>query len=55
MQVLIMKMLTTKYNWTRGVRERITMMNNMALKLNDMDMTIFEDFIVYFIVTSLPA
>ena len=52
---LIMKMLTTKYNGTSGVREHIMMMNDMAAKLNGMDMAISEGFLVHFIMTSLPA
>ena len=52
---LIMKMLTTKYNRTSGVREHIMMMNDMAAKLNDIYMTIYEGFLVYFIMTSLHA
>jgi gag-polypeptide of LTR copia-type len=52
---LIMKMLTTKYNGTSGVREHIMKMNDMAAKLNGMDMAISEGFLVYFIMTSLPA
>jgi gag-polypeptide of LTR copia-type len=52
---LIMKMLTSKYNGTSGVCEHIMMMNDMAVKLNGMDMTIFEGFLVHFIMTSLPT
>jgi len=52
---LIMKMLTTKYNGTSGVREHIMKMNDMAAKLNGMDMAISEGFLVHFIMTSLPA
>ncbi|KAJ4744845.1 hypothetical protein LUZ62_001966 [Rhynchospora pubera] len=48
-------MLTTKYNGTSGVREHIMMMNDMAAKLNGMDMAISEGFLVHFIMTSLPA
>ena len=41
---LIMKMLTTKYNGTSGVREHIMMMNDMTANLNGMDMTVSEGF-----------
>jgi gag-polypeptide of LTR copia-type len=46
-------MLTSKYNGTNGVCEHIMMMNDMAAKLKDMDMTISEGFLVHFIMTSL--
>ncbi|GAV87561.1 UBN2_2 domain-containing protein, partial [Cephalotus follicularis] len=51
---LIMKMLTTRYDGTRGVREHIMMMNDMTSKLN-MEITISEGFLVHFIMTSLPV
>ncbi|GKD71320.1 hypothetical protein Tco_1325410 [Tanacetum coccineum] len=52
---LILKMLTTKYDGLSGFREHIMMMNDMASKLNGMDMAISEGFLVHFIMTSLPA
>ncbi|CAH9124977.1 unnamed protein product [Cuscuta epithymum] len=52
---LILKMLTTKYNGTSGVREHIMMMSDMANKLKGMDMEISEGFLVHFIMTSLPT
>ena len=51
---LILKMLTTKYDGTSGVREHIMMMSDMANKLKGMDMEISEGFLVHFIMTSLP-
>jgi hypothetical protein len=50
-----MKMLTSKYNGTSGLHEHIMMMNDMAVKLKGMDMTISKGFLVHFIMTSLPA
>ncbi|GAV83621.1 UBN2_2 domain-containing protein [Cephalotus follicularis] len=52
---LIMKMLTTRYDETSGVREHIIMMNDMASKLKGMEMAISEGFLVHFIMTSLPV
>ncbi|GAV92617.1 UBN2_2 domain-containing protein, partial [Cephalotus follicularis] len=52
---LIMKMLTTRYDGTSGVREHIMMMNDMASKLNGMEMAISEGFLIHFIMTSLPV
>ncbi|GAV67298.1 UBN2_2 domain-containing protein, partial [Cephalotus follicularis] len=52
---LIMKMLTTRYDGTSGVREHIMMMNDMASKLKGMEMAISEGFLVHFIMTSLPV
>ncbi|GAV75850.1 UBN2_2 domain-containing protein, partial [Cephalotus follicularis] len=52
---LIMKMLTTRYDGTSGVREHIMMMNVMASKLKGMEMAISEGFLVHFIITSLPV
>ncbi|GAV74531.1 UBN2_2 domain-containing protein, partial [Cephalotus follicularis] len=52
---LIMKMLTTRYDGTSGVREHMMMMNDMASKLKDMEMAISEGFLVHFIMTSLPV
>nr|GEW06664.1 hypothetical protein [Tanacetum cinerariifolium] len=40
---LILKMFTTKYDGLSGVREHIIMMNDMASKLNGMDMAISKD------------
>ncbi|GJS39387.1 hypothetical protein Tco_0564430 [Tanacetum coccineum] len=52
---LILKILTAKYDGLSGVRAHIMMMNGMASKLNGIDMTIFEGFLVQFIMISLPA
>ncbi|VFQ67082.1 unnamed protein product [Cuscuta campestris] len=52
---LILKMVTTKYDWNSGIREHIMMMNDMARKLKGLDMEISEGFLVHFIMTSLPA
>ncbi|GAV86615.1 UBN2_2 domain-containing protein [Cephalotus follicularis] len=51
---LIMKMITTRYDGTSGVREHIMMMNDVTSKLNDIEMAISEGFLVHFIMTSLP-
>ncbi|XP_024966004.1 uncharacterized protein LOC112506218 [Cynara cardunculus var. scolymus] len=53
--ILILKMLTTKYNKVGGVREHIMMMTDMANKLKSMNMEISESFLVHFIITSLPS
>jgi hypothetical protein len=50
-----MKILTFKCNGISGVRKHIMMINDMTVKLKDMYMIIFEGFLVYFIMTSLPA
>ncbi|XP_071695997.1 uncharacterized protein [Rutidosis leptorrhynchoides] len=50
---LILKMLTTKYDGVSGVRKHIMMMNDMASKLNGMDMEISEGFLFHFFMTSL--
>jgi hypothetical protein len=50
-----MKMLTSKYNGTNGICEYIMMMNDMTTKLKGMDMIISKEFLVHFIMTSLPA
>ncbi|GAV60176.1 UBN2_2 domain-containing protein, partial [Cephalotus follicularis] len=52
---LIMKMFTTMYGGTSGVREHIMMMNDMASRLKGMEMAISEGFLVHFIMTSLPV
>lgn len=52
---LILKMLTSTYDGTSGVREHIMMMNDIANKLKGMDMEISEGFLIHFIMTSLPA
>ena len=52
---LIMKMVSTKYSGSTGIREHITMMVDMAEKLKTMDMTISNNFLVHFIMTSLPS
>ncbi|GAV88450.1 UBN2_2 domain-containing protein [Cephalotus follicularis] len=52
---LTMKMLTTRYDGTSGVREHIMMMNDMASKLKGMEMTISVGFLVHYIMTSLPV
>ncbi|XP_076933443.1 uncharacterized protein LOC143599352 [Bidens hawaiensis] len=53
--ILILIMLTTKYNGTSGVREHIMMMNDMTNQLKTLDMEISEGFLVHFIMTSLPS
>ncbi|XP_076936590.1 uncharacterized protein LOC143603773 [Bidens hawaiensis] len=53
--IIILRMLTTKYNGTSGVREHIMMMNDMANQLKTLDMEISEGFLVHFIMTSLPS
>ncbi|GAV90730.1 UBN2_2 domain-containing protein [Cephalotus follicularis] len=53
--ILIKKMLTTRYDRTSGVRKHIMMMNDMASKLQGMEMAISEDFLIHFIMTSLPV
>ena len=52
---LIMKMVSTKYSGSTGIREHIMMMVDMARKLKTMDMTISNNFLVHFIMTSLPS
>ncbi|KAD5960458.1 hypothetical protein E3N88_11930 [Mikania micrantha] len=53
--ILILRMLTTKYSGTGGVREHIMMMNDMANQLKTLDMEISEGFLVHFIMKSLPS
>ncbi|KAD3640646.1 hypothetical protein E3N88_29869 [Mikania micrantha] len=53
--ILILRMLTTKYSGTGGVREHIMMMNDMANQLKTLDMEISKGFLVHFIMTSLPS
>jgi hypothetical protein len=50
-----MKMVSTKYSRSTGIRELIMMMVDMAGKLKTMDMTISDGFLVHFIMTSLPS
>ena len=52
---LIMKMVSTKYLGSTGIREHIMMMVDMVGKLKTMDMTISNNFLVHFIMTSLPS
>jgi len=52
---LIMKMVSTKYSGSTGIREHIMMMVDMARKLKTMDMEISYGFLVHFIMTSLPS
>ena len=52
---LIMKMITTRYDGSRGIREHIMTMADMAAKLKGMDMAIDDNFLVHFIMTSLPS
>ncbi|KAD6454718.1 hypothetical protein E3N88_09424 [Mikania micrantha] len=53
--IVILKMLTTKYSGPGGVRDHIMMMNDMANQLKTLDMEISEEFLVHFIMTSLPS
>ncbi|GAV86197.1 UBN2_2 domain-containing protein, partial [Cephalotus follicularis] len=50
---LIMKILTTRYDGTSGMREHIMMMNDVTSKLKGMEIVISEGFLVHFIMTSL--
>jgi len=52
---LIMKIVSTKYSGSTGIREHIMMMVDMAEKLKTMNMTISDNFLVHFIMTSLPS
>ena len=52
---LIIKMITMKYDGHSGVREHIMKMSDMASQLKGMNMTIFEGFLVHFIMTSRPS
>nr|XP_027082427.1 uncharacterized protein LOC113704753 [Coffea arabica] len=51
---LMATLTTTKYNGVCGVREHIMELNNIAEQLKGMDITIFESFLVQFILNSLP-
>ena len=51
---LIMKMVSTKYSGSTGIIEHIMMMVDMAKKLKTMDITISDNFLVHFLMTSLP-
>nr|XP_043625454.1 uncharacterized protein LOC122596874 [Erigeron canadensis] len=52
---LMLKMLTPKYDGSSGVREHIMKMSDMANKLKTLEMEVSDNFLVHFIMTSLPA
>nr|XP_043619694.1 uncharacterized protein LOC122591477 [Erigeron canadensis] len=52
---LMLKMLTLKYDGKSGVREHIMKMSDMANKLKTLEMEVSDNFLVHFIMTSLPA
>nr|XP_043637900.1 subtilisin-like protease SBT4.3 [Erigeron canadensis] len=52
---LMLKMLTLKYDESSCVREHIMKMSDMANKLKTLEMEVSNNFIVHFIMTSLPA
>nr|XP_043616022.1 uncharacterized protein LOC122587933 [Erigeron canadensis] len=52
---LMLKMLTLKYDGSNGVREDIMKMSDMANKLKTLEMEVSDNFLVHFIMTSLPA
>lgn len=52
---LIMKMLTSRYDGSSGIREHIMSMCDMAAKLKALEMSISDGFLVHFIMTSLPS
>nr|XP_043615845.1 uncharacterized protein LOC122587744 [Erigeron canadensis] len=52
---LMLKMLTLKYDGSSGVREHIMKMSDMANKLKTLEMEVSDNFLVHFIMTSLPA
>lgn len=51
---LIMRMITSKYDGSNGVREHIMQMIDIAAKLKGMEMEISDNYLVHFIMTSLP-
>ncbi|XP_076885101.1 uncharacterized protein LOC143534519 [Bidens hawaiensis] len=52
---LILKLVTTKYDGSSGIRGHIMMINDMAHKLKGLDMKINDGFLVHFIMTSYLA
>nr|XP_043626002.1 uncharacterized protein LOC122597477 [Erigeron canadensis] len=52
---LMLQMLTLKYDGSSGVREHIMKMTDMANKLKSLEMEVSDNFLVHFIMTSLPA
>ena len=52
---LMIKMITMKYDGHSGVREHIMKMSYKTSQLKEMYMTIFEGFLIHFIMTSLPS
>ena len=48
-------MLTSQYDGQSGISEHIMSMCDIANKLKTLDMAISDDFLVHFIMTSLPA
>nr|XP_043639191.1 uncharacterized protein LOC122610262 [Erigeron canadensis] len=52
---LMLKMLTLKYDGSSGVHEHIVKMSDMENKLKTLEMEVSDNFLVHFIMTSLPA
>ncbi|XP_028093365.1 uncharacterized protein LOC114293488 [Camellia sinensis] len=53
--IFMIKMMTMKYDGLSSVREHILKMNDMASQLKGMDIEIFENFLIHFIMTSPPV
>ncbi|XP_026378058.1 uncharacterized protein LOC113272442 [Papaver somniferum] len=51
---LMAKLTTMKYDGSRGMQEHIKEITNIVAKLNALDMTVAEGFLVRFILNSLP-
>jgi hypothetical protein len=51
---IIRRLVTEKYSFNSGVREHIVKMSNMDYMLKPMDMGLKDEFIVYFVMLSLP-
>jgi len=52
---LIIKMCSMKFNGTKGVREHIMKMRDIAAQLKLLEIEMFELFLVHFILNSLPS
>ncbi|XP_077252096.1 uncharacterized protein LOC143891407 isoform X2 [Tasmannia lanceolata] len=53
--ILLMQMLTLRYDKQSGVREYIMKMSDMASQLKKIEIEISKGFLVHFIMTSLPV
>ena len=52
---LMTKMCSMKFNGTKGVREHIMEMRDIATQLKSLEIEMLESFLVHFILNSLPS